>query len=77
MPTQNPEQKSKPMRFIVSDEKNPSVVLKAGMKFQVTAVELVDTSLKRIKKGGARLCGGTSTCVALVDISDRQINPVE
>jgi len=69
--------KSNKTYYIVSDSKNPSVTLKPGQKFQVSSVQLVDSSLKPIKKGTARLCGGTSTCVALIDISDKVTNPVE
>lgn len=58
------------LKLIVSDEKNPSVNLKPGMKLHVTAVQLLDPSLKPSKKVAARLCSGSGTCVALIDISD-------
>lgn len=64
----NPEKSA--MKFIASDEENPKVELKAGMKFKVETIELVDATLMPIKKGAARLCGGTSTCLALIDIED-------
>ena len=67
--------KAKKTSFIVSNSKNPAVTLKPGQKFEVTTVQLVDHSLKPIKKGAARLCGGTSTCVALVNIGDNVSNP--
>lgn len=58
------------LRLITSDEKNPKVGLKAGMKLQVIGVSLVDSQLKKAKVGASRLCGGTSTCVALVELGD-------
>jgi len=61
--------------FIVSNSKNPTVTIKPGQKLHVTTVKLVDTSLKPIKKIGSRLCGGTSTCLALINIGDDVINP--
>ncbi len=69
--------KSNKTSFIVSNSKNPSVTLKPGQKFQVASVQLVDPSLKPVKKVAARLCGGTSTCLALIDISDKVSNPGE
>ena len=54
--------------FIVSDERNPKVKVSAGMKLEVQSVKLVDPRLGRIKKIGARLCGGSGTCLALIEI---------
>jgi hypothetical protein len=56
------------LKLIASDDKNPQVSLKAGMKLQVVGISLVDSKLKKARPGAARLCGGTSTCVALVDL---------
>jgi hypothetical protein len=64
--------KSNKTTFIVSNSKKPAITLKPGQKIQVTSVQLVDPSLKKAKKGAARLCGGTSTCIALIDISDTE-----
>jgi hypothetical protein len=36
---------------------------------------LVAPDLKRIRNIGARLCGGSGTCMALVDIGSDVINP--
>ena len=68
---------SKKTKFIVSDKKNPEVALKPGMKLHVTTVQLVGRDLRPLKKIGSRLCGGTSTCVALLDIGDDVINPAD
>ena len=54
--------------LVVSDEKFPKVKLKPGMRFEVKTVSLVDAELKKPKKVAARLCGGTTTCLALVEI---------
>ena len=58
----------KKIKLVATNEKNPNVKLKPGMKFEVAAVQLLDPSKGKIKKRGARLCGGTDTCLALVDI---------
>lgn len=61
---------SKAIKFIVSDDQAPRIAVKPGMKFKAEAIELIDPNLKKTKIGAARLCGGTSTCVALIDIED-------
>lgn len=66
---------SRSLRFIVSDEKSPSVALKPGMRLDVVSTVLVKPDLTRIKNIGARLCGGSGTCMALVDIGTEVINP--
>ena len=58
------------LKLIVSDDKNPAVKLKPGMKLHVTTVQLLDPSLKPSRKIAARLCSGGGTCVALIDIGD-------
>jgi hypothetical protein len=63
------------VRFIVSDDKSPSVALKPGMKLNVVSTMLVGPDLKRARNIGARLCGGSGTCMALVDIGSDVINP--
>lgn len=57
------------MSLIVSDDKKPNIAVKPGMKLQVVAVSLVDSQMKKARPSAARLCGGTSTCVALIDLS--------
>jgi hypothetical protein len=65
------------MQFIVSDEKRPSVALKPGMRLEVTSVTLVNAQLKKPKSIGARLCGGSGTCLALVQVGhEAVVNPV-
>lgn len=76
---EKPEAKKRPRKpavnLVVSDDKIPKVELKAGMRFEVVSVAVVDEKLRRIPGIGARLCGGTSTCLALVDL-DVYGNPV-
>lgn len=58
------------LHLIVSDETKPSIQLKPGMKLQVVSVSLVDPALKRSRAVAARLCGGTNTCVALIETGE-------
>lgn len=55
--------------LVVDDAKKPPVEVKAGQRLEVVAVDLVSV-FKKPKKIGGRLCGGTSTCLALVDVGD-------
>jgi hypothetical protein len=61
----NPPTKS---HLVVSEEAEPAIKVKAGMRFEVHSVVVVDEELQASKKVAARLCGGTSTCIALVEI---------
>lgn len=63
-------------KLVVSDAATPSVAipLKEGMKFEVVSVTTVDEKLLPTKVG-ARLCGGSGTCLAIVDIAGPRINP--
>ena len=56
------------MKLIVSDDSSPAVNLKAGQKLQVIGVSVVTTDLKKGGPIAARLCGGTNTCLALVEL---------
>jgi hypothetical protein len=56
------------VHLIESDDAEPKVKIKPGTKFEVRATQVVDTQLTPTGKVAARLCGGTSTCVALVEI---------
>jgi hypothetical protein len=53
--------------LVVSEDENPKVQLQTGMKFQVVTLRVVDETLKNPGKVAARLCGGTNTCLALID----------
>lgn len=53
--------------FIVSSEKTPKIALRPGMRLDVVSVKLAGPTLKGAKPIAARLCGGTNTCIALVE----------
>ena len=61
--------------LLASKDKQPAVNVKPGQQLRVTAVVLQGPEAAKMKKAGARLCGGTSTCVALLEIGDDVINP--
>jgi hypothetical protein len=61
------------VHLIESEEANPAVRLQHGMRFEVKATRIVDVSLKPSQKIAARLCGGTSTCLALVEIPGPEV----
>jgi hypothetical protein len=63
---------SSKLTLIVSDDKNPKVGLKPGMKLEIVSVKLAEPTLKSAKPVAARLCGGTSTCLALVETEASQ-----
>lgn len=65
----------KKLNFIVSDDQKPSVALKAGMRLDVVSVSLVDPTLKPSRARAARLCGGTNTCLALMEVGDVSTQP--
>jgi hypothetical protein len=56
------------VHLIESDEAQPTLKIKPGMRFEVRATTIVDSEMKPGKKVAARLCGGTTTCLALVEI---------
>lgn len=56
------------IHLIVSDESEPTIKVKAGAKFEVHSVKVVDAAFKPSDKVAARLCGGTSTCIALLKV---------
>ena len=67
--------KKSKVTLIASTEKQPAVNVKPGQQLNVTAVVIQGPEAAKIKKVGARLCGGTSTCLALMEIGDDVINP--
>ena len=62
------QRKAKPrkLRLVLANEKSPAVKLEAGQKLEVIAVDMVSTVGRVKRRGAARLCGGTSTCLAVV-----------
>ncbi|WP_372425293.1 hypothetical protein [Salinarimonas chemoclinalis] len=55
------------VHLIETDDPEPVLRLKPGMRFEVQATTVVDPELKPVKKSAARLCGGTNTCLALIE----------
>lgn len=55
-------------RLLVTDEQEPTIKIKSGMKFEVTSIPLIDASSGDPTKVAARLCGGTSYCIALTEL---------
>jgi hypothetical protein len=57
-------------RLIVTNQTAPDVrlALKPGLKLDVISLTVVGPDLKTPKSLGARLCGGSSTCLALVEL---------
>ncbi len=62
------------MRLIVSDDKNPAIRLKKGMRLEVREVVFNTPELKKLPQA-ARLCGMGGACLAIVDIGSEVINP--
>jgi hypothetical protein len=60
--------KKRKMKLIMSSARRPNVKLKKGAKLKAVAVTLLNPQLKKPKARAARLCGGTDTCMALVEI---------
>jgi hypothetical protein len=57
------------IKLIVSEDEAPAVTLKPGMRLEVKSVPLVNPTLEKAQAIGATLCGGTSTCIAIIEIS--------
>ena len=64
------EPRSPDIKLIVSQDKRPKVALRPGMRVEVINVRIVDPSLVRPPKIAARLCGGSGTCIALIDLGE-------
>jgi len=60
--------KKRKMRLIVSDDKKPTIKVDAGTRMEVVAVEMIKPMGGKGPAIGARLCGGSGTCLALVDV---------
>jgi hypothetical protein len=66
--------KQKPTaHVIVDDREQPTLALRPGMKFEVHATSIVDAELKPSTKIAARLCGGSGTCLALVELNPNEV----
>jgi hypothetical protein len=55
--------------IIVTDEKKPELERpRGGKRYKTVSVQVTDPTLKPAKAVGARLCGGTDSCVALIEV---------
>jgi hypothetical protein len=54
--------------LIVTDEENPKIEHNHGGQAKVVSVSVVDPKLAKAHVTAARLCGGTSTCLALHEV---------
>jgi hypothetical protein len=61
----------KHMSLIIADEKHPKMPERTGM--EVVRVSFVKPDLHAPSKVAARLCGGTDTCLALVELNDPKV----
>jgi hypothetical protein len=62
--------KAREVKLIASDDEKPDISGKREGEFEVISVPVVEPNLQRSSRIGARLCGGTSTCVAIVELGD-------
>ena len=56
------------IQLVESDDTTPSVPVQPGYKFEVVSVSVMDAETAKPSKLAARLCGGTSTCLALIKV---------
>jgi hypothetical protein len=54
--------------LIASDSKNPVGKTKPGTKLEVISVTLAGAAPGKRPKIGARLCGGSGTCIAVHEV---------
>jgi hypothetical protein len=71
-----PTKKKGKLTLLASKDKNPKVAIKPGMRLNVVAVKLADPMTMKPSKLAARLCGGSGTCLALIDIDPIDVSPV-
>lgn len=56
------------IHLVELDDAEPTIKVRLGHRFEVRSISIVDPQLNPTKKVAARLCGGTDTCLALVEI---------
>ena len=61
---EKPESK---ITLVVSDDPSPRIEVRTGTKIEVVAVDFMESETSKPAKVAARLCGGTSTCLALIE----------
>jgi hypothetical protein len=60
--------KKRTIKLVVSPDKKPAIRVKPGTKLEVIGVKLLSPTNARAKALGARLCGGSGTCLALHEV---------
>lgn len=60
--------KGRRIRLIQSDDAKPAMQLGPGRRFEVTTVTVVSPTEAKPQALAARLCGGSGTCLALIDL---------
>jgi hypothetical protein len=58
------------VQLIASDEKKPQVTVRAGQRLEVVSVALTAPGSRVRPRLGARLCGGSGTCLALIHVGE-------
>jgi len=58
----------KSAHLIQSNDAEPKITVKPGMRFEVRTVSIVDAEMKAGVKIAARLCGSDDTCIALIEV---------
>jgi len=66
--TKKVRRKVNKMTIVESDLTSPSIKLKPGMKVEVQKVKLIGENGIKPKPIAARLCGGSGTCLALIEL---------
>lgn len=63
--------KGRQIQLVVSNDTNPAISVEVGTQIEVVGVSLIKpTGQVAPSPMAARLCGGTSTCLALIKIAD-------
>ena len=70
MSYKNESSKPRGMKLIASDDEKPDITGKSKDGYDVISVSVVEPNLQPSARVGARLCGGTSTCVAIVEVGE-------
>lgn len=61
----------KTISLVISDETEPKIFSKTGTKLETISVQLIDPSGElAVPVAKAALCGGTSTCVAILEVGE-------
>jgi hypothetical protein len=69
MPKNKINSTKKPSSYlVVSNTQEPTIKVQGGKKYDVKHVQLIGEAGLPPSKIGARLCGGTSTCLAIIEV---------